>query len=116
MVDGDFPDAPEPPAAPGTELVRTSAGIVDVSPEAAALARRWPRSGSMRPLVIALIPLGLVIGETIVQGVQVLSVSFFTGLPPLDPSNTAGAGISNALVGTLIMVGIGHGDRDPAGS
>lgn len=57
-------------------------------------------------LVLALIPLGLIIGEIVMQGVQVLSPTFFTGLPPVDPSNTAGAGISNAIVGTAIMVGL----------
>jgi len=66
-------------------------------------------------VVIALIPLGLVIGETLVQGVQELSPTFFTGLPPVDPSNTAGAGISNAIVGTLIMVGIALAIAAPLG-
>jgi phosphate transport system permease protein len=57
-------------------------------------------------VALALIPLGLVIGEIVVQGVQVLSIDFFTKLPPIDPNNTAGAGIGNAIVGTAIMVGV----------
>lgn len=57
-------------------------------------------------VALALIPLGLVIGEIVVQGVQVLSIDFFTKLPPINPNDTAGAGISNAIVGTAIMVGV----------
>jgi len=103
--DGDFADATEPtPTTPSS--ARVSAGIVDVSP------RRRRQSGLATAgiylaVVCALIPLGLVIGEIVVQGVQELSIDFFTKLPPVDPSNTTGAGISNALVGTLIMVGLG---------
>ncbi len=104
--DSDFADEREPAPPPESQGARASAGIVDVSP-----ARRrtsiLATVGIYAAVVIALIPLGLVLGEALVQGVQVLSVSFFTGLPPIDPSNISGAGISNAIVGTLIMVGIG---------
>ncbi len=112
--DGDFPDDAEPPAPPEPDLIRASAGIVEVS------GKRRRSSilatvGIYAAVVIALIPLGLVIGETLVQGIQEISPTFFTGLPPIDPSNTSGAGISNALVGTLIMVGIGLAIAAPLG-
>ena len=112
--DGDFPDDAEPPAPPEPDLIRANAGIVEVS------GKRRRSSilatvGIYAAVVIALIPLGLVIGETLVQGVQELSPTFFTGLPPVDPSNTAGAGISNAVVGTLIMVGIALAIAAPLG-
>jgi phosphate transport system permease protein len=111
--DGDFADASEPiPSAPAA--VRESAGIADVSPQRRRQAR-LATVGIYGAVVLALIPLGLVIGEIVVQGVQELSIDFFTQLPPVDPSNTAGAGISNALVGTLIMVGIGTAIAAPLG-
>ncbi len=111
--DGDFPDASEPvPVVPAA--VREGAGIADVSPQRRRQAR-LATVGIYLAVVLALIPLGLVIGEIVVQGVQELSIDFFTQLPPVDPSNTAGAGISNALVGTLIMVGIGTAIAAPLG-
>ena len=66
-------------------------------------------------VAIALVPLGLVLGEMLVQGVQVLSVDFFTKLPPIDPTNTAGSGIGNAIVGTAIMVGVATAIAAPLG-
>lgn len=56
-------------------------------------------------VAIAILPLALVLKELIVEGGPAISPSFFTELPPSDPF-TAGGGISNALVGTLIMMGI----------
>ncbi len=106
--DGDFADLdePKPQAAAATTAARESAGLVEVSPR----RRRQSVFATVAiycAVAAALIPLGLVIGEIVTQGAQELSVTFFTQLPPVDPSNTAGAGISNALVGTLIMVGLG---------
>jgi phosphate transport system permease protein len=57
-------------------------------------------------VVIALIPLGALLAEMLIKGLPVISWDFFTELPPTDPNNTEGAGISNALVGTLILMGI----------
>jgi phosphate transport system permease protein len=111
--DREFADASEPvPVVPAA--VRENAGIADVSPKRRRQAR-LATVGIYLAVVLALIPLGLVIGEIVVQGVQELSIDFFTQLPPVDPSNTAGAGISNALVGTLIMVGIGTAIAAPLG-
>ncbi len=56
-------------------------------------------------LIIALIPLVALIAYTIKRGVQGLSASFFTQLPV--PQGVPGGGISNAIIGTLIIVGLG---------
>ncbi len=56
-------------------------------------------------LLFGLVPLVLVLVEMLRKGLPAISWDFFTELPPLDPSSTVG-GISNALVGTLIMMGI----------
>ncbi len=55
-------------------------------------------------LVVALIPLVALIAYTIKRGVQGLSVAFFTQLPV--PEGVPGGGISNAIIGTLIIVGL----------
>ncbi|MEI7793710.1 MAG: phosphate ABC transporter permease subunit PstC [Thermoleophilia bacterium] len=56
-------------------------------------------------LAFGMVPLILVIWEMVRVGLPAISGSFFTELPPTDPSSYAG-GISNALVGTLILMGI----------
>jgi phosphate transport system permease protein len=55
-------------------------------------------------LVIALIPLVALIGYTIDRGAKGLSVAFFTQLPV--PEGVPGGGISNAIVGSLIIVAL----------
>ncbi len=64
---------------------------------------------------VGLLPLVLILAEIVIQGVQVLNLDFFTKLPPLDPSNTAGAGIANALIGTLIVTGLATAIAAPFG-
>lgn len=56
-------------------------------------------------LVIALIPLFAVLIYVIGQGVGRLDFNLFTQLPP--PPGLKGGGIGNAILGTLITVGIG---------
>ena len=56
-------------------------------------------------LVISLIPLGLILGKILVEGLPALSWDFFTTIQPADPFSSDG-GISNALVGTLILMGL----------
>ena len=53
---------------------------------------------------LALLPLLAVLSYVIVQGVSRLSPSVFTELPP--PPLVPGGGFGNAIVGTLVMVGI----------
>ena len=55
-------------------------------------------------VALALIPLALIIGETIIQGLPVISLSFLTNIP--TPVGVAGGGIGPALEGTFTMVGI----------
>ena len=56
-------------------------------------------------LVVGSAPLVLVMWEMLYKGLPAITGSFFTSLPPLDPSSYDG-GISNALVGTLILMAI----------
>ena len=56
-------------------------------------------------VALALLPLLAVLFYVIVQGVSRLNPSLFTQLPP--PPLVPGGGIGNAILGTLIMVGIG---------
>lgn len=55
-------------------------------------------------LTISLIPLGLILGKILVAGLPAISWTFLTTLPPADPYTSGG--ISSALVGTLIMMGL----------
>ena len=54
--------------------------------------------------VLALLPLVTLLGYVVIQGGAKLSLDLFTQLPP--PPMVTGGGFANALVGTLIMVGI----------
>ena len=93
------PAVPEPPRAP------------TVITGAAALSRsRRVRSSLGEGIVwfslaFGMVPLVLVIWEMLHLGLPAISASFFTELPPTDPSSYAG-GISNALVGSLILMGL----------
>ncbi len=55
-------------------------------------------------LLIALVPLVALIVYTISRGAKGVSVAFFTNLPV--PQGVPGGGIYNAIIGTLIIVGI----------
>ncbi|PSN13089.1 phosphate ABC transporter permease PtsA [filamentous cyanobacterium CCT1] len=55
-------------------------------------------------ILLALIPLVLVLFYVFVNGVNRLDLDLFTQLPP--PPGSAGGGISNAIMGTLIVVAI----------
>jgi phosphate transport system permease protein len=55
-------------------------------------------------LVIALIPLVALVGYTVDRGAKGLSVGLFTQLPV--PQGVPGGGIYNAIIGTLIIVGL----------
>ncbi|MGF1481945.1 MAG: phosphate ABC transporter permease PstA [Cyanophyceae cyanobacterium] len=56
-------------------------------------------------LVISLIPLFAVTIYVIIRGINRLNLNLFTALPPA--AGTEGGGVANAIVGTLIVVGIG---------
>jgi phosphate transport system permease protein len=56
-------------------------------------------------VVIALVPLAFVLFFVVSQGVQALNVDFFTQMP--RPVGEVGGGMANAIVGTLIVAGLG---------
>ena len=55
-------------------------------------------------VLIALVPLAFVLFFVISQGVQSLSLDFFTNMP--RPVGEPGGGMANAIVGTLILTGL----------
>lgn len=113
------PQAPSGPPAPG-DAVETDSGepqtwasrrepLPITGPDAVARKRRV-RSGIAESLIwlslgVGIVPLIAIMWEMLSKGLPAISASFFTTLPPLDP-NSYGGGISNALVGTLILMGI----------
>jgi phosphate transport system permease protein len=56
-------------------------------------------------VLLALVPLAMVLFFVVSQGMQSLSVAFFTHMPA--PVGESGGGMANAIVGTLILVGLG---------
>ncbi|HTK47410.1 MAG TPA: phosphate ABC transporter permease PstA [Gemmatimonadaceae bacterium] len=73
------------------------------------LARRRGTSVTMIALTcvaaaIAIVPLLLIFGYLLREGAGALSVDFFTNMP--RPVGETGGGMANAIVGTLILVGI----------
>ncbi len=93
---------PTPPPAPREPAVITGSASLSRS--------RRVRSGLGEGVVwfslaFGMVPLILVIWQMLHLGLPAISGSFFTELPPTDPSSFSG-GISNALVGTLILMGI----------
>jgi phosphate transport system permease protein len=72
------------------------------------VARHWV-SGAMIGLtylaaVLATLPLLLILTHLLKKGAASLSLSFFTAMP--KPVGEAGGGMANAIVGTLILIGI----------
>ena len=55
-------------------------------------------------VVLALIPLAFILFYTVKEGISALNLDFFTHLP--KPVGESGGGMANAIVGTLIMVGM----------
>jgi len=54
---------------------------------------------------VALVPLGFVLYFVLGEGLQALSLDFFTKMP--KPVGEVGGGMANAIVGTLILSGLG---------
>jgi len=55
-------------------------------------------------VLIALVPLALILFYVVSQGIQALNINFFTHVP--RPVGETGGGMANAIVGTLILVGL----------
>ena len=62
---------------------------------------------------VTIIPLILVFYYTISKGISNLNINFFTKLP--TPIGESGGGMVNAIVGTLILIGIGGAIGIPIG-
>jgi phosphate transport system permease protein len=56
-------------------------------------------------VVLALVPLAMILFFVISQGIRALNFDFFTHMP--TPVGEAGGGMANAIVGTLILTGLG---------
>lgn len=56
-------------------------------------------------VLLALVPLVFILFFVVSQGIQALNVEFFTQMP--RPVGETGGGMANAIVGTLILAGLG---------
>src|SRR3989339_1321964 len=61
----------------------------------------------------AIIPLLLIFYYTISKGITYLNIDFFIAMP--KPVGESGGGMANAIVGTLILIGIGGAIGIPVG-
>jgi phosphate transport system permease protein len=56
-------------------------------------------------VLVALVPLALILFFVVREGIQALNLDFFTHMPA--PVGELGGGMANAIVGTLIITGLG---------
>jgi len=56
-------------------------------------------------VLLAVLPLVMIFSYTLAQGIGALNLDFFLHMP--KPVGEAGGGMANALVGTLILIGLG---------
>jgi phosphate transport system permease protein len=63
--------------------------------------------------ILATLPLVLILGHLIMKGASSLSLSFFTHMP--GPVGEPGGGMANAIVGTLVLIGIASAIGLPIG-
>ncbi len=68
---------------------------------------------SLLSALVTLVPLIFIFYYTISKGISNLNIDFFTKLP--TPVGESGGGMVNAIVGTLILIGIGGGIGIPVG-
>jgi phosphate transport system permease protein len=64
-------------------------------------------------VVLALLPLAAVLFFVLSQGLSALNVAFFTQMP--RPVGEAGGGMANAIVGTILLTGLGAAFAIPIG-
>lgn len=64
-------------------------------------------------VIVALVPLAMILFYVISQGFSALNWAFFTQMP--KPVGEAGGGMANAIVGTLILIGIAAALAVPIG-
>jgi phosphate transport system permease protein len=82
------------------------------------LARRRRRGATMTVLtwiaaVVAVLPLVAILAYLIIGGASAFTPSFFTSTPA--PAGVRGGGMANAIVGTVLLVGIGAAIGVPIG-
>ena len=56
-------------------------------------------------VLLALVPLGLILFYVVTQGITALNIDFFTQMP--KPVGEAGGGMANAIIGSVMVTGIG---------
>ncbi len=64
-------------------------------------------------VLIALVPLALILFFVVSEGIQALNLDFFINMP--KPVGETGGGMANAIVGTLILAGLGSLMAIPVG-
>ena len=64
-------------------------------------------------VLLALVPLAFVLFFVVSRGILALNINFFTQMP--KPVGEAGGGMANAIVGTLILTGLGSVMAIPIG-
>ncbi len=64
-------------------------------------------------VLVALVPLAFVLFYVVSEGVQALNLDFFIRMP--KPVGEPGGGMANAIVGTLILIGLGSLFAIPVG-
>jgi phosphate transport system permease protein len=89
-----------------------------VRPRGRGLARRRATSVVMVSLTcvaaaVAVVPLVVILAYLLKQGGSAVSVEFFTSMP--KPVGEAGGGMANAIVGTLILIGVASAIGLPVG-
>ena len=87
--------------------IHTQGGFVRTAPR--GLGRRRAMSIVMVGLTclaaaVAVVPLVAILGYLLRQGAGSLSISFFTNMP--KPVGEVGGGMANAILGTLMLIGI----------
>jgi phosphate transport system permease protein len=80
--------------------------------------RRRVVSGTMTTLcvvavLIALVPVAMILFFVVKQGAGMIDVNFFTQLP--KPAGETGGGMANAIVGSLVLCGLGAAFAVPIG-
>ena len=63
--------------------------------------------------ILVICPLLLILGFLVYRGISAINVDFFVHLP--KPVGEAGGGVANAIVGSLIMIGLAAGMGLPIG-
>lgn len=93
--------APEaPPVAPSSALPRQATGV----DRRRAFVDKLARGACVAATVLAIVPLVAVLIYVAAKGIGSLSLDFLTNTPA--PMGEVGGGIKNAIIGTLLLVGI----------